>query len=198
MNIVGAAGLGLAIGAMTGMPLGVINIAIVDAVTAGYRSYALGLGLGGALADSAHAALAMLGIGRIVIAHPEWTRVLAIVAAVMLVGYVIFAWRRHHVARPVTGGSPGRGLVTGLLLTLPNPAAIGAWAVLTTMIWPAAATAEGIAFAAGVLVGSATWFTILGRLIAKIRPDHPALRYVPRIALALFVGTAIVGIARVL
>ena len=198
VNLVGAAGLGLGIGAFAGMPLGVINIAIVDAVAAQQRSYALGLGLGGAVADSVQGALAMLGIGRVVLAHPEWIRVLAIAAAVVFLGYAIIAWRRHHVVREVAGGSLGRGIVAGVMLTLPNPAALGAWVAVAALFWPDAVTGEAIAFAIGVLVGSAVWFTVLNWLLAKLRPDHVVLRYVPRLALVAFVVIAIVGVARTL
>ena len=198
VNLVGAAGLGLGIGAFAGMPLGVINIAIVDAVAAQQRSYALGLGLGGAVADSVQGALAMLGIGRVVLAHPEWIRVLAIAAAVVFLGYAIIAWRRHHVVREVAGGSRGRGIVAGVMLTLPNPAALGAWVAVAALFWPDAVTGEAIAFAIGVLVGSAVWFTVLNWLLAKLRPDHVVLRYVPRLALVAFVVIAIVGVARTL
>lgn len=191
-----ALGLGLALGAITGMPLGVVNVAILDAALARSRSHALGLGLGGAAADTVHAALAMFGVGRLVSAHPEWLRVLAVVAAIAMLTYAVFAWRKHHVAKDVTGSSVAKGFASGLALTLPNPGALGGWAAIAASVWPAATTQDAIAFALGVGIGSAVWFTLLGRLIARIRPDHPALRVVPRIAIALFVGIAIVGIAR--
>jgi L-lysine exporter family protein LysE/ArgO len=194
--VVNALALGLALGAITGMPLGIVNVAIVDAALARARHHALGLGLGGATADTVHAALAFLGIGRIVTAHPAWIRVLAIAFAIAMLGYAVFAWRKHHVARPVRGGSVAKGFASGLALTLPNPGALGGWATIATAVWPVATTTDAIAFALGVGIGSAVWFTVLGRLVARIRPDHPALRVVPRIALVLFVGIAIVGIAR--
>jgi L-lysine exporter family protein LysE/ArgO len=194
--VVNALGLGLAFGAITGMPLGVVNVAIVDAAIARARSHALGLGLGGATADTVHAALAFLGIGRLVTAHPEWIRVLAVALALVMVGYAVFAWRKHHVAKEVSGGSVAKGFASGLLLTLPNPGALGGWAAIATALRPDATTQDAIAFALGVGIGSAVWFTLLGRLVARIRPDHRALRVVPRIALAVFVAIAIVGIAR--
>jgi L-lysine exporter family protein LysE/ArgO len=194
--VVNALGLGLALGAITGMPLGIVNVAIVDAALARARRHALGLGLGGATADTVHAALAFLGIGRLVTAHPEWLRALAIAAAVVMLGYAVFAWRKHHVAKQVSGGSVAAGFASGLALTLPNPGALGGWAAIAAALWPAATTSESIAFAIGVGIGSAVWFTVLGRIVGKIRPDHPALRVVPRLALALFVVIAIVGVVR--
>ncbi len=189
-------GLGLALGAITGMPLGVVNVAIVDAALSRARSHALGLALGGATADSVHAALAVLGIGRLVTAHPEWLRVLAVALAIVMLSYAVYAWRKHHVAKQVSGGSVAKGFAAGLALTLPNPGALGGWAAIAAALWPAPTTEDAIAFAVGVGIGSAAWFTVLGRLVGRIRPDHPALRVVPRIALVLFVGIAVVGIVR--
>ncbi|MBL0219860.1 MAG: LysE family transporter [Myxococcales bacterium] len=196
MSVFGAAMLGIGLGAITGMPLGVVNVAIVDAAVARRRAYATGLAVGGATADSVHAALAFLGIGRVVTAHPEWIRVMAIVAAIAILGYAALAWRRHREAKPVTGERLGRGFAAGLALTLPNPGALAAWAAVAASLWPGAETTEAIAIAVGVGVGSAGWFTLLGRLTAKVRPDHPALRVVPRLALVLFVGIAVVGVVR--
>ena len=64
VNVLVAAALGIALGVVTGMPLGVVNVAIVDAATAGRTRFAIGVGLGGALADTVHAALAFVGVGR--------------------------------------------------------------------------------------------------------------------------------------
>jgi hypothetical protein len=62
------------------------------------------------------------------------------------------------------------------------------------MTWPDASIAAAI----GVGVGSAVWFTVLARLVAKVPPDHRALRVLPKMALVIFVGIAITGVARAL
>jgi threonine/homoserine/homoserine lactone efflux protein len=197
VNLVGAAALGLGLGALTGIPLGVINVAIVDAAVARRRRFALGLGLGGAAADAVHAALAFLGIGRLVAAHPEWIRWFAVAAAAIIFGYAAFAWRRHEQAATARDGeSTARGFATGIALTLPNPGALAAWAAVAASLWPAAEIAEALVFAACVGIGSAVWFTVLGRLVGRVRRDHPALRHAPRIALVLFALLAVIGLVR--
>ena len=90
-----AAGLGLGLGVVTGMPLAVINVAIVEAATAGRRRFAIGLGLGGGVADTVHAMLAFTGVGRVVTAEPAVVRCLAIAAALVIVAYAALAWRRR-------------------------------------------------------------------------------------------------------
>jgi threonine/homoserine/homoserine lactone efflux protein len=191
--------LGIALGVVTGMPLGVVNVAIVDAASTGRRRFALGVGIGGALADMLHAGLAFVGVGQLVTARPELVRGLAIAAAVAIVLYAALAWRRRETPRVASDDSRlARGFATGFVLTLPNPGALAAWVTVAAALWPDASYAEAIVFAAGVGVGSAAWFAFLARWVASIRPDHPALAIIPRAALLAFVAIAVVGVVRVL
>ena len=231
-----AAGLGLGLGIVTGMPVAVVNVAIVDAASTGRRRFAAGLGLGGASADTIHAALAFSGVGHLVTTNPHLVRVLAIGAAVVIVGYVAMAWRRRRASPPpgerraehqiggqikgqaahqiggqaahqiggqikgiqLKGIQLGRGVGTGFMLTLPNPAALGAWVAVAAAAWPHASPAEAGVIAGGVGVGSALWFTLLGHAIGRVRSDHPALALVRRGALILLVAIAAVGVVRAL
>jgi len=296
LDLVGALALGVGLGAITGMPLGVINVAIVDAVIAHEHRHARGLALGGALADATHTLLAYAGLGRLVTARPQYARWLAIGAAIAIIAFAIASWRRRHTARrsstaasasapasaptpasasasasaaasasasaptpasasasasaaasasasaptpasasasapasaptPSSGGrttsattrparatstdsattSPARatstdpplvrGILSGIALTLPNPAALAAWVAVAAMTWPDASIPVAVSMALGVGVGSAAWFSVLGRMVAKVRPDHRALRFVPKLALVVFVGIALVGVIR--
>jgi threonine/homoserine/homoserine lactone efflux protein len=204
-----AAGLGLALGAVTGMPLGVINVAIADAAAAGRRRFAIGLGLGGAAADAVHAALAFAGLGRVVTARPELVRGLAIAAAALIAGYAIHAFRVRPAGGPGgddrsgerraderRSGAAARGAATGALLTLPNPGALSAWVAVAAALWPGAGPAEAAALAAGVGAGSAAWFALLAHLVSRVPRDHRALRIVPRVALLALIGIAVYGVAR--
>jgi threonine/homoserine/homoserine lactone efflux protein len=199
VNLLSAALLGLGLGVVTGMPLGVVNVAIVDAASSGRQRFAIGVGLGGALADMLHAGLAFVGVGRLVTARPDLVRWLAIAAAVAIVLYAALAWRRRETPRVATDESRiGRGFATGFVLTLPNPGALAAWVTVAAALWPDASYGEAIAFAIGVGLGSAAWFALLARWISGIRPDHPALSIIPRAALVAFVGIAVVGVVRVM
>lgn len=197
MKLVAAAGLGLGLGVVTGMPLGVVNVAIVDAAAASRRRFALGVALGGGIADAIHALLAFAGVGRVVTSRPELMRWLAIGAAVLIVGYAIVAWRRRPTVRPASDESRGvRGLAMGMLLTLPNPGALAAWVAVAASLAPRAEVAEAAVVAAGVGVGSAAWFALLAHGVSRVRPDHPALRIIPRAALLALVAIAIYGVVR--
>lgn len=213
LGVVRAAGFGAGLGVATSMSPAVVNVSIVDAAAAGRRWFATGLGLGGAAADVVHAALAFAGVGGVVIADPRLVRGLAIGAAAAILGYAAFAWRRRRGstrgAAPAdgtnrSGGAPrrtgqlGRGAVTGFLLTLPNPAALGAWVAVAAAAWPDAGLDEAGVIAGGVGVGSAVWFTLLARWVSRVRRDHPALAWIPRIALAALLAIAAIGVARAL
>ncbi|HET9485692.1 MAG TPA: LysE family transporter [Xanthomonadales bacterium] len=182
------------------MPLGVINIAIVDAAVAGRgspagRRAAIGIGIGGALADTIHAALAFVGVGQLLVARPDVVRALAFAAAALIVAYAIVGWRAakrepRQLTRPAS-------ILTGFLLTLPNPGALSAW-VAVAALWPVATTAEAITLAIFVGIGSALWFTFLAHLVGKLPRDHRALRVIPKLAIGALLALAVVGIVRVL
>ena len=212
LGVVRAAGFGAGLGVATSMSPAVVNVSIVDAAAAGRRWFATGLGLGGAAADVVHAALAFAGVGSVVIADPRLVRGLAIGAAAAILGYAVFAWRRRRGPRggdaaagsQPSGGAPartgqlGRGAVTGFLLTLPNPAALGAWVAVAAAAWPDATLDEAGLIAGGVGVGSAVWFSLLARWVSRVRRDHPVLAWIPRIAIAVLIAIAAIGVVRAL
>jgi threonine/homoserine/homoserine lactone efflux protein len=199
MSFVIAGAIGLALGVVTGIPLSVANVAIVDAAVANRRRFAFGMSLGVASADTVHATLAFVGVGRLVTSRPELVKGMAIAAAVLIVTYAVLAWRARPEHRPPDDDSRAvHGYAAGLSLTLPNPLALTAWVAVAASLLPDASVGEAAAIAAGVGVGSAAWFVALVRWVAKIRPDHPALRVVPRVALLVIVGIAAIGLWRTL
>jgi threonine/homoserine/homoserine lactone efflux protein len=187
-----AATLGFGLGVVTGIPIGVVNVAIVDAAARGEKRFATGIGLGGAIADAVHAGLAFIGIGKLVAARPDWAKALAIAAAVLIIGYAVFGARRLVAAK----ARAGSGVITGLVLTLPNPAPLAAWAAVAASVWPHISTVDALVLASGVGVGSALWFTMLARWSAKLPRDGRLARALPTIAMAVLVGVALVGVAR--
>jgi threonine/homoserine/homoserine lactone efflux protein len=197
VTLVLAVALGLGLGVVTGMPLGVINVAIVDASAAGHKKLATGIGIGGALADAIHAALAFIGIGQLVTRRPDLVRWLAIGAAALIVVYALLAWRRERKPT-IVDASNARAIATGFVLTLPNPGALSAWVAVAATLWPRATIAEALTLAAGVGIGSATWFALLAHWVSRIPREHWSLRVIPKIALGALVAIAAVGVVRVL
>lgn len=85
-----ALGLGLALGIVTGLPLGVVNLAIVaTAARHGARAGAA-IGAGGAIADATHATVAFAGLGPVIAARPTLSAALTVASGVVLIA---FAWQ---------------------------------------------------------------------------------------------------------
>ena len=185
-----AAALGLLLGVLTGMSVGVISAAVVEAAVANRVRFAAGVGCGGAIADAIHASVAFAGIGRL---DRTWTSVLSIIAAIVLLGFVAIAWRaRKKPVEREDHSSFVRGLPAGFVLTLPNPAALGAWIAVAAMLWH---QPHPIAVGASVGVGSAAWFATFARFVAR-RRDNRFVRALPKIALVVLVVFAVTTAVR--
>ena len=193
IDLLVAAGSGLALGAATGIPLGVVNLSVVEAATRAGRAHAIAIGIGGAIADTIHAGLAFVGIAPVLDAHPSAMRVMAAGSSVIVVGYAIVIMRAR--VRPITARTT-RGLLTGLALTLPNPAPLAAWIAVAGALLPGAAPAVGIAAAIGVGLGSAAWFALLAHLAARGRSSTLVTRWLPRAVALVFVAIAIAALVR--
>jgi threonine/homoserine/homoserine lactone efflux protein len=181
------------------MPIGVVNVAIVDAATRdgarGSTRFATGIGLGGALADTVHSSLAFAGIGHLIAAHPTWTRAMAIAAAIIIGGYVAVALLQRRAPSPPRHRA-STGIATGLLLTLPNPAPLAAWGAIASAVWPTIGLVPALVVGGSVGIGSAAWFTLLARTIGRLPRDGRTARWLPRIALVLLAALALGGVIR--
>lgn len=203
-----AAAMGVGLGAATGVPLGVVNVSVVEAATRVGRGHATGIGLGGALADAVHAGLAFAGIAPWMGRHPAAMRVLAVASAAIVVGYAAWVWRgRTSRAGAPAGPAPARrtgvggGIALGVALTLPNPAPLAAWIAVAGALWPHATPEIGAAAAAGVGVGSALWFALLAWLAARGAErarGATVTRWLPRVVAVALVAIAAVAVARAL
>lgn len=200
IDLVVAGGVGVALGAVTGLPLGVVNVAIVEAAARRGVHAASGIAVGGALADMTHAGLAAGGVAGAIVARPAAATTLHLLAGAVLVGYAIALWRGRPPAEEdrALPGTFGRGVAAGVAFTLPNPAALGAWIAVAAVLTPPT-VAAGLVGAAGVGVGSAAWFLLLARLAARGAAGRGAARRGLTRAVAVVLAALGVGaIARTL
>jgi len=169
--------IGVAAGALTGVPIGPVNVAVIDAAYRHTLRRALAVGLGGALADGLYAALGVLGVTPILSSYPSVPPILYAVSGVVLLVYGFFTARSQPVAPATEGGSHPKiadprkefkeGFIVGLLLIILNPAAIVTWVVIMGTIIPEPTRWGGIACAIGVMVGSFGWFALVAYLTQK-------------------------------
>lgn len=164
--------IGAALGALTGVPIGPLNVAIIDAAYRHHLRRAIAVGLGGAVADTTYASLGILGLGQLLTAHAAVPPILYGVSGIVLIVYGVLTAR----AQPVDPGVAGQadvegksyfwgGFGTGIALILLNPATLITWVVIVGSSMPDDATrGEGLAAAVGIGCGSALWFTVVAHL----------------------------------
>ncbi|HLL21084.1 MAG TPA: LysE family transporter [Kofleriaceae bacterium] len=170
--------IGIAAGALTGVPIGPVNVAVIDAAYRHTMRRAIAVGLGGSIADGLYAALGVLGVTPFLQSYPSVPPILYAVSGVVLLVYGFFTARSQPVA-PATDASGAQiaaadprkelkeGFIVGLLLIILNPAAIVTWVVIMGTIIPQASQLDGVACAIGVMFGSFAWFALVAYLTQK-------------------------------
>src|SRR5262245_1120548 len=135
--------LGLAAGALTGVPIGPVNVAVIDASYRHTMRRAIGVGLGGAIADCFYAGLGVIGVTPVLAKVPAVPPILYWVCGVVLLIYGFLTAR----SQPVTPAVPedpvsdsqvakvanralGQGMKVGVALIVLNPAAMVTWVVI--------------------------------------------------------------------
>ena len=168
--------IGIAAGALTGVPIGPVNVAVIDAAYRHTFRRAVSVGLGGATADSLYSALALMAVTPVLLAYPSVPPILYGVSGLVLLVYGFITARSRPVTpahpddAPNGDGSPRelwRGFRVGAALIVLNPAALVTWVVIMSSIVPDARPIEGVLCALGVFCGSWSWFTLVAYLTGK-------------------------------
>lgn len=174
--------IGVAAGALTGVPIGPANVAVIDAAYRHTLRRALAVSAGAALADGLCAAGSVLGVKRLLEAYPSVPPILFAFSGVVLLVYGFLTARSQPVApaaqpevRPSDTGLLRKelrrelwsGFAVGLALILFNPAAIVTWVVLMSSVIPKTTFGEGLMCAVGVSIGSVGWFSLVAYLTQK-------------------------------
>jgi threonine/homoserine/homoserine lactone efflux protein len=199
---------GVFAGAVTGVPIGPVNVAVIDAAYRHTLRRAIAVGLGGACADFLYAALGILGVTPMLRSYAIVSPILYAVSGIVLLVYGFLTARSQPVAPPPHDAqapdAPENELVlgfkTGLLLILLNPAAIVTWVVITEQIAdhlgsPSAPT--GLLCAVGVMCGSFGWFCLVAHLTQRgknVLGDKAA--WIPRVIGVALMVYAVYLIAR--
>jgi threonine/homoserine/homoserine lactone efflux protein len=173
---------GILAGVITGIPIGPVNVAVIDASYRHTMRRALAVGLGGAIADAPYAALGVVGVSPVLRAYPSVPPILYSISGLVLLVYGFLTARSQPItpAAPVEHESPSpsqaslalrremwQGFTVGVALILLNPAAIVTWVVIMGSILPDANNWEGLACTIGVFAGSFGWFSLVAYLTHK-------------------------------
>ena len=198
--------IGIAIGAITGIPVGPVNVAVIDAAYRHNLLRALAVGLGGAIGDIGYAALGILGLGPMLQRHPNVPPILYAVSGVVLVVYGILTVRSQPVAdgppaegaaKPTDGQHVTAGFLLGLALILGNPAAIVTWVVIVGSFMAGVDQLQGIGAVIGIGLGSLMWFSFVAWLAdhGKKLLGHKAI-YITRVVGVLLIGYGVYSLFR--
>jgi len=198
--------LGVAAGALTGVPIGPVNVAVIDASYRHTMRRAMGVALGGAIADAFYAGLGIIGVTPVLAKFPSVPPILYAVSGIVLLIYGFLTARSQPVTPAVADAEPVsasqvslmakrelmQGMKVGVALIVLNPAAMVTWVVIIGQLLPDIENNwEGLACALGVFVGSLGWFALVAYLTHKgkhVLGDKAA--WIPRV-----VGIALMGYA---
>lgn len=206
--------IGIAAGAGTGIPIGPVNVAVIDAAYRHTLRRAIAVGLGGAVADMLYSGLGVLGVTPVLNTYPSVPPVLYAISGVVLLIYGFLTARSQPVqpvvATPeVTDASEShqalqlrreawQGFSVGIALILLNPAAVVTWVVIIGQLIPTVEnTWQGLACAVGVFLGSFGWFSLVAYLTHKgksVLGDKAA--WIPRVIGIGLMGYALYLIAK--
>jgi threonine/homoserine/homoserine lactone efflux protein len=166
---------GIAAGALTGVPIGPVNVAVIDAAYRHTLRRAIAVGMGGACADGLYSALGVLGVTPVLRTYPTVPPILYAVSGIVLLIYGFMTARSKPVTPTQNEATkdvePSRemwsGFTLGLALIVLNPAAIVTWVVIMGSIIPDATPINGIMCSLGVIAGSFGWFALVAYLTQK-------------------------------
>jgi len=189
--------IGVAVGALTGVPIGPVNVAVIDSAYRHTMRRALAVGLGGALADGLYASLGILGVGPWFDDNPSVPPVLYGVSSVALIVYGFMTARTQPVPaavaeppRPMpTSSELWSGFSVGIALIVLNPAAIVTWVVIIGPHLVGDDRIEGLGAVLGIFVGSFGWFALVAWLTHRgkhLMGDKAV--WIPRIVGVLLIG----------
>lgn len=166
--------IGAAIGALTGVPIGPVNVAVIDAAYRHCLRRAIAVGLGGAVGDGIYAFAGILGVGPLLERYPNIPPILYGVSGLLLLVYGMWTVRARPV-KAVPDTEPTReqaaaqqhvltGFIIGVALILLNPAAIVTWVVIVGSFMSGVTQMQGLMAVAGIAAGSLIWFTLVAYL----------------------------------
>ncbi len=167
--------IGFAAGALTGIPIGPVNVAVIDAAYRFTLRRAIAVGIGGAIADGLYSALGVLGVTPVLRQYPSVPPILYAISGVVLLIYGFLTARSQPVTPASSSTQPPptpkremwSGFTVGLALIVLNPAALVTWVVIMGSIIPAASHLNGLFCSLGVVIGSFSWFALVAYLTQK-------------------------------
>lgn len=200
--------LGTLIGMLSGIPIGPVNVAVLDTAYRHTLRRAIAVALGGAVGDGIYSTLGILGVGPWLSDNPSIPPILYAASGVILFAYGVMTVRsrpspvvtevKERAAQP--SAELWSGFVLGVVLILLNPAALVTWVIIIGSFMQGITTSEGIGATIGISTGSFLWFTAVAYLShhGKRVIGGKAVFTITRVVGMLLIGYSLYSIGRAL
>jgi threonine/homoserine/homoserine lactone efflux protein len=173
---------GFALGFLGSIPLaGPIAAMVLERAAQGHAQEARSIALGSAVAESAYALMAFVGLTTVLVRFPHLlpaTHAIGIGIIVIVGFYFLLKKPRHPQTKQDASPKHAKWLL-GFTITAVNPTLLVTWTAAITAVhatgWLRTAHVDAFPFAAGVGGGIVTWFLtllwIVGRMRDRFRPE---------------------------
>lgn len=167
--------IGAVLGAVTGIPIGPVNVAVIDAAYRHTLRRAFGVAAGGAAGDTLFAYLGIVWFGPFISERPLVPPILYIFSGIALVIYGFMSMRSQEIETSASGEAVNStadarfigGFVLGAVLIVLNPAALLTWVVIVGTYLADFTPGQGLTCAIGVGAGSLLWFSFVAMMSHK-------------------------------
>jgi threonine/homoserine/homoserine lactone efflux protein len=163
--------LGVLLGAASTILPGPCSLAVINASYRHGLRRAVATGFGAAFGDATYAALGIVGLGRVLVCHPNVPCMLQLVSGLALIVYGVSSLLSRPkllASRAPAGASQDdrvlKGLGVGLGLLLANPGALVTWVVIVGSTLGTASPIDQWCTVIGIGTGSFAWFTGVAHL----------------------------------
>ncbi len=164
---------GVMLGFVGAIPVGPVNAAVIDTAIRKCMRRALCIGIGGAFVDFLYSQIAAMGLLSVLGRAPRLQTAFLFVGGVILVVFGVITVGRPPVpARldpPLPPGGRLRSFLTGVGITIMNPANFVSWLLLAGTVLAGLDHTECFIAGLGIFAGTSAWFVLISWLAAKGR-----------------------------
>jgi threonine/homoserine/homoserine lactone efflux protein len=165
---------GVMLGFVGAIPVGPVNAAVIDTAIRKCVRRAFCIGLGGAFVDFLYSQIAALGLLSVLARAPSLRSAFLLAGGVILVVFGVINVTRPPIPVALPDAPPARGgrfrsFLTGVAITVMNPANFLSWFLLAGTVLAGLDHFECFIAGLGIFAGTAVWFMLITQLAAMGR-----------------------------
>ncbi len=165
---------GVMLGFVGAIPVGPVNAAVIDTAIRKCVRRAFCIGLGGAFVDFLYSQIAAMGLLSVLGRAPSLQTAFLLVGGVILVVFGVLTVGKPPVPEVYAEPAPApggrfRAFLTGVAITVMNPANFVSWFLLAGTVLAGLDHRECFVAGLGIFAGTSVWFMLITWLAAKGR-----------------------------